>query len=304
MAFEHLEQKLSLHVPCFARTAGLKMSARLVLAYLLLKHNNQADHPSDRSIHNHTGLAMETISSIRKDLLEQGWWEYGPTEKLRNHCLPAKNNYGYQYFRCYCHAPGTPLSLNAVSLWSYLYHCVSTGRTPPELSYKYFAATLGLGNGTAQNCLEVLSEKGWLEFRLENDKRNSLAIWLCDDLTASQYECLINKRELPEESRPTPILGTKKIDPKPQQDYNERTNSKGMDTDDNDEKEAIYKECLQFLEPRCEMFGELWDDIKRRWATNPASRKNITHREQFPDIYENIADLYFRRINGHLQETD
>lgn len=151
-----LTDKTTINVPLLYN-CPLPVGHRLVLAYRLYKAKFQHD-PSDLETHYHTGLSRATIKNVAAELATGGWYT-----KFQDFTRPANNKDGYQWFRCFVHQPGQSQSVASIAVWSLLHHN-GEGRVNKTYNYEYFRTALGLGNGTARNCLEALKRDLWLTY--------------------------------------------------------------------------------------------------------------------------------------------
>jgi hypothetical protein len=103
-------------------------------------------------------LSRATIKSVVAELAAGDWFT-----KFQEFTRPAKNKDGYQWFRCFVHQPGQPQSVASIAVWSLLHHN-GEGGVNKTYNYEYFRTALGLGNGTARNCLEALKRDLWLTY--------------------------------------------------------------------------------------------------------------------------------------------
>jgi hypothetical protein len=181
-----LTEKTTINVPLLYN-CPLPIGHRLVLAYRLYKAKFQHD-PSDLETHYHTGLSRATIKNIAAELAAEGWYT-----KFQDFTRPANNKDGYQWFHCFVHQPGQPQSVASIAVWSLLHHN-GEGGVKKAYNYEYFRTALGLGNGTARNCLEALKRDLWLTYTpRETTGARQVLDFARYRLGESQLACLRNK---------------------------------------------------------------------------------------------------------------
>ena len=272
-----LELKTQLHMPCLYN-CDLKIGARLVLSYLIYRKSFQ-DNPSDRQVHLHTGLSRATISEIRVMLESDGWWNDGPTDKLLSFTRNAANKYGYQFIKCFIHQPGQPQSLGSISVWSLLYHYAASGQKPPKVTYSYLDSALGMGHGSAANCLKTLQSDGWLSYTEGTALSFSLR-----QLNESHLACLANKGQFQDQGESSSI--TFELTPPAAtecQDTQLHTQKETKTTDLNG--------LIIYLDSRLGNCGDAWQATKERWNSDPDMRDRLFEEEQFPEWLSDLAQM-------------